>query len=309
MTEIRNGKVGTVEKSGTHRVEKRKSITFGVTLSVLIHAIGLWLIIDRNPLEVKPPAPGREPIVVSLESGKDETPMQSNPAIARPKSSPQSARPAVTAKKAPPKARQSREPVIASNTKPAAAPKTMPQPEAPQREMSAPDDMFSQLEAARKRRADANAAAQAAMPSVQENESQRANSVALANIAHSLKGANGNHRDNSGGIFQIRRVGFRDAEFMFHGWSANARRNSTRLVTVEQGAEADIEIAVVKKMIAIIREEKSDTFIWESHRLGKQLTLSARHEDEAELQRFLIREFFPDYTPSARTGENRSDHG
>ena len=53
----------------------------------------------------------------------------------------------------------------------------------------------------------------------------------------------------------------------------------------------------MKKMIELIREEKEGDFIWESHRLGRQITLSARLQDSAELQQFLLREFFSDYHP------------
>jgi hypothetical protein len=321
IAEVRNGNLGTIGgPSGGNASGKRTSIVVGVALSVLIHVIGLWLVIGRSPLVIKPPALGQERIVVSLVPQATEAPVQSKmpaPADSRPKSSLQSPPPRTPAKRTAPRPKQSRKPVIAGNAAPAVIPKTMPatpQPDVPHREMSVPDDMFTQLEAARKRRADANAnaeerASQAGSRSSQEGESQRTNSVALANIAESLKGLNGTRRDNAGGVFQVRHLGVHNAEFMFYGWSASSRRNSTRLVSVEQGAEVDIEIAVVKKMIEIIREEKPDTFVWESHRLGKQLTLSARPEDRAELEQFLIQEFFPDYIRSAPAGANRSGRG
>jgi hypothetical protein len=319
IAEVRNGNLGTIGgPSGGNASGKRTSIVVGVALSVLIHVIGLWLVIGRSPLVIKPPALGQERIVVSLVPQAAEAPVQSKmptPADSRPESSLQSSPPRTAAKRTAPRQKQSRKPVIAGNAAPAVIPKTMPatpQPDVPHREMPVPDDMFTQLEAARKRRTDANAeerASQAGSKSSQEDESQRTNSVALANIAESLKGLNGTRRDNTGGVFQVRHLGVRSAEFMFYGWSASSRRNSTRLVSVEQGAEVDIEIAVVKKMIEIIREEKPDTFVWESHRLGKQLTLSAKPEDRAELQQFLIQEFFPDYIRSAPAGANRSGRG
>lgn len=297
---------------------QRTSIVVGVMLSVLIHAIGVWLVIGRSPLVIKPPSLGQERIVVSLLPQATEAPAQSKmPAPANPgpesslKSSPSG--PAATRKA--PRPKQSRKPAIARNTAPPIHPKTtpvVPESDLPRREMSIPDDMFTQLEALRKRRAEANAeerASQSGNSSSQEEEAKRANSVALANIAESLKGLNGTRSDNSGGVFELRHLGIRNADFMFYGWNASSRRSSKRLVTVEQGAEVDIQTAVVKKMIEIIREEKSDTFVWESHRLGKQLTLSARPEDSAELQQFLIREFFPDYSFSVPRGASRSGRG
>jgi hypothetical protein len=295
---------------------KRTSIIIGVALSVLIHITGLWLVIGRSPLVIKPPALGQERIVVSLASQPTEAPVQAkipNPANSEPETSLQSSPPGAAAKRPAPRPKKSREPLIARNTTPATPPKTMPvepQPDAPHREMSIQDDMFTQLEAARKRRADANAEGRSSQAgSSQEDESKRANSVALANIAESLKGLNGNRRDNSGGVFEVRHLGIRSAEFMFYGWNQNSRRNSMRLVTVEQGAEDDIQVAVVKKMIEIIREEKNDTFVWESRRLGRHLTLSAKPENSAELQQFLIQEFFPEYIPSTPTGANRFGRG
>jgi hypothetical protein len=63
---------------------------------------------------------------------------------------------------------------------------------------------------------------------------------------------------------------------------------------VRKGENSDIRIAVVRKMIGIIREHESGEFLWESHRLGKQLTLSARARDNAELESFMMQEFFYD---------------
>lgn len=304
--------------SGGNAFRKRTSFVVGVALSVLMHVIGLWFVIERSPLVIKAPAPGEDRIIVSLAPPATEAPIQPKmraPAAPKPEASPRPSRPDSAAKRTAPRPKQSRKQAIARNTTPAVTPKTVPippQPEVAHPDMSMPDDMFTQLEAKRKRRADANAeerALEADNRPSQEDESRRANSVALANIAESLKGVSGAGRDKAGGVFQIRHLGFRKAEFMFYGWSTNSRRNSMRLVTVEQGAEADIQVAVVKKMIEIIREEKSDSFIWNSHRLGKQLTLSAKPEDRAELQQFLIREFFPGYIPSDPTGARRSDRG
>jgi hypothetical protein len=164
--------------------------------------------------------------------------------------------------------------------------------------MSVPDDMFTQIEAARRRRAQASAAerpspADAATPN--DSASRRDNSIAMANIAESLNRARGTSRERDGGVFQLRHLGVHEAEFMFHGWSVNSRRESSRIVTVDQGAETDIQTAVVKKMIEIIREQQHEDFTWISDRLGREVTLSARPQDSAELQRFLLREFFPDY--------------
>jgi hypothetical protein len=44
--------------------------------------------------------------------------------------------------------------------------------------------------------------------------------------------------------------------------------------------------------MTIVREYETGDFLWESPRLGRQLTLSARQKDNAELEAFLMQEFF-----------------
>lgn len=143
-------------------------------------------------------------------------------------------------------------------------------------------------------------APEAAETAPAQQAAENDNSVAMANIEFSMNRARG--KDDVGGLFQIRRVGYRDAEFMFYGWSERSRRNSTRLITVEQGSYADIQTAMIKKVIAIIREEKKGDFVWQSQQLGKPVTLSARPQDNKELEQFLMREFFPGHTPAAPLG-------
>ena len=51
---------------------------------------------------------------------------------------------------------------------------------------------------------------------------------------------------------------------------------------------------MVRRMIAIIREHTGSDFLWESPRLGREVTLSARPADNAGLEDFMMREFFRD---------------
>lgn len=97
-----------------------------------------------------------------------------------------------------------------------------------------------------------------------------------------------------GGVFQIEHMSDDAAEFLFYGWHRQLRRNMAQLIEVRKGANADIRIAVIRKMIAIIREYEQDDFLWESQRLGRSLMLSARTRDNAGLEDFLMTEFFGD---------------
>jgi hypothetical protein len=47
-------------------------------------------------------------------------------------------------------------------------------------------------------------------------------------------------------------------------------------------------------MISIIRRYENEDFVWESHRLGRNITLSARAQDTRDLENFMLREFFDD---------------
>ena len=49
---------------------------------------------------------------------------------------------------------------------------------------------------------------------------------------------------------------------------------------------------MIRRMIAIIRQHYQGDFDWESQRLGLTISKSARLEDSAELEDFLMQEFF-----------------
>jgi len=134
---------------------------------------------------------------------------------------------------------------------------------------------------------------QPAEPAPAESANDRALRIAKANIA-AAQGKSGADRDDTGGIFSVDK-GYHSADVKFRGWNTNFKRNWTQQVHVEQGAELDIETAVVKEMIKVIRKEKQGDFQWESRRLGRVVTLSARKEDEQELVTFLLKEMFPEY--------------
>ena len=91
-----------------------------------------------------------------------------------------------------------------------------------------------------------------------------------------------------------RRSEYDYAEFYFFGWNKDISRNAKQLIEVRKGDNADIRIAIVRKMIGIVREYETGDFLWESHRLGRQLTLSARARDNTELESFMMQEFFYD---------------
>ena len=90
----------------------------------------------------------------------------------------------------------------------------------------------------------------------------------------------------------MRRVSEDEAEFLFFGWSNEAKRRQTQTIEVKRGNAPDIRIAVVRRMIGIIREDVDGDFTFRSARLGRDVQLSARLADNTELEQFMLREFF-----------------
>jgi hypothetical protein len=128
-----------------------------------------------------------------------------------------------------------------------------------------------------------------------ENEQERDNRLAAENLGFNRVPTFGAGRKTGGGIFQIASMRYDSAEFFYFGWDKMIRRNAQQMIEVRRSGNASIELAVVRRMIAIIREQSSADFIWESVRMRRDFTLSARPADSAGLEDFLLKEFFPDY--------------
>jgi hypothetical protein len=150
-------------------------------------------------------------------------------------------------------------------------------------------DMQALIEARRNARNAANGQAP------EESEGDRAMRLIKANVAAANGKSNGGDRNDTGGMFEVVDKSYHSAGLKFRGWNPNFKRRWLQQVTVEQGAEIDIETAIVKKMIEIIRKEKPGDFIWESRRLNRNVPMSARVQDQAELQAFLFKEMFPEH--------------
>ena len=124
-------------------------------------------------------------------------------------------------------------------------------------------------------------------------------------IAQNLAGLNepraltGNPK-NGGGLFQITLKSYDFAEFRFFGWNSEIGRQAPQRIEVRKGSNPTIDIAIVRRMIAIIRETQKGDFTWRSDRSGRDVTLSARPEDNERLENFLMQEMFgPPPRPAA----------
>ncbi|CAN5362520.1 hypothetical protein BH11PSE11_BH11PSE11_20600 [soil metagenome] len=158
-------------------------------------------------------------------------------------------------------------------------------PEAPVAVTQPPTDITTLINAARERR---NAAGR------DQGDNQRgatADDVIAANINHSLQ-TQSRAFSGTNGVFQILHMGPRMAEFSFRGWKSDSGRDWKQVIAVDAGPHGDVELAVVQRMIQLIRSHFSGDFNWESHRLHRMMVLSARVDDNAALEDFMMREFF-----------------
>ena len=266
------------------QTRERRSIATGIGLSLLLHALLLFL----SPLrpttgEVPLSAKVQGPLVVRLVPAAPAPPVLAT-----------APEPARIPEPPPPRRR---EPVIAVPRKslrpppivePPAAPTPAPiQP--PQPAAAPPVDFLAMLNA--RRRATEEAAAHANAEARANGHEPSADEIATANINRNLATLSRN-RDGTNGIFQILSKGTRTAQFSFRGWTTDANSSWRQVIDVDAGLNGDIELAIVRKMIELIRTHYQGDFNWESHRLGRVVVLSARLEDNAALEAFLLHEFF-----------------
>ena len=153
-------------------------------------------------------------------------------------------------------------------------------------------DTMSMLTAARERRraleaaaAEENSAAQQASHGSSDND------IAMANINRNLQSAI-HPRKGTNGIFTIISKGARIGQFSFRGWTNDPRQSTHETFEVDAGIGGNVELAIVRKMIELIRKHYAGNFNWESSRQGRVLELSARPADNAFLEEFMMREFF-----------------
>lgn len=256
-----------------------RRIRIAFVLSLLVHA-AVFLALPKpeyKPLRVSSRA---GPMVVELTPAERPQPEVSPVPVPQPVRPPTpthpTTKPLVTAR---PNTPQAAPPVP---TPPPEPPKPQPQP-APQ------VDMLAMIQARRAQRRAAEAAAARGSIGIPgaRNIPEDEGAVALEQNLKSL-----NNDDQTGGIFEILSQSTRSAEYAFNGWRPDTHRRWREVIEVEAPNGVDIEHAVIRSMIALIRTHYTGDFLWESHRLQKVVRLSARQEDTEELEEFMLREFY-----------------
>ncbi len=253
----------------------------GLLISLCFHIIFFVVMPKREVNEDSPPQGAQGTMVVQLSPSSPSPPP--SPAVAAVTPPPQQAqRPRTVAPLSP-----------RMMTAPSATPQSIPlepEPPAPIRPPeAAPTDFMSMVNANRERRAAAESAARAQGRSSGREPS--ADDIAMANINRNIRSLT--KGEGTSGVFQILSKGHRAAQFAFRGWTTDSRNSRREVIDVDAGLNGNIDQAIIRRMMELIRTHYKGDFNWDSQRLGRVVVLSARVDDSAGLEEFMMREFFP----------------
>lgn len=285
-----------------YRADRHLNITISrntllaIVFSLLLHAL-LFFVVPQITFDKPGMAPARA-IEVSLAPltmpTKTEEPQQSVPVAVKP---------VEPVKKASPKAPSSRiiTQKLLSAQKPAFAVPEIPtpkaKPELDKRPFKEPDvnalpveqqytDMAAYVKARQARRQDYEAAAaEINAEAVARERGQTEARLSEERLKRNLK-------SGTNGIFEITSLGQRNATFSFRGWTNDYSTSNRQFFEVEATGGQDVRLVMIRRMIELIREHYQGNFNWESRRLGRSVVQSARPEDSAGLEDFLMMEFF-----------------
>ncbi|MER0203064.1 MAG: hypothetical protein DU480_04230 [Nitrosomonas sp.] len=262
---------------------------------LIIWGLGFFLSMPEVEIDTPPP------IAASfIDLSEDENATSSMPASAPSPPPPQPEKPKIEepkpAPKSPPLPAQT--PPSRPQTKPKAAEKPVkPKAPIPAKEVAktkappqppsdAPSDLSEYINQSKaRRRAEGLFDTPDSAPAATAKQLS-ADEIRMANIRRNLQ------NPGTSGIFQIIRIGPRTAEFSFRAWTTGQSNPRLQTVHVEAGPDGNVELAIIRRMIQLIREHYKEDFNWESHRLHRVVVLSAREKDTAGLEEFLMREFF-----------------
>jgi outer membrane biosynthesis protein TonB len=263
----------------------RRRTVLGLTLSVLVHVI-LFSVL-RAKLDTPPrlETPGKPDAPLQVTFIKPPAPRPEPPrAEPKPVEEPKKA----VTKPAPKRAAPPRQSARAAPAQaPAQAPPTPNSITVPVAEAAPEMDFSSMMNRNRERRQAAEEVAAKENAAARAAENPSANDIARANIAFQERRGRGTN-----GVFEIISKGPRVAQYSFRGWTDDQRRSQRQTIEVDAGPGGNVEMAIVDSMIALIRKYYSGDFSWDSQRLGRVVTLSARQTDTQGLQAFLMKEFF-----------------
>jgi len=253
-------------------------------ISLLIHAVILFFVVPKIQLDkIKEPTtfevelalPEQAKVIPEPPPEPDLNPLQELPAEPLPQKKIITQKPNKNTK--PPVFSV---PEVLPTAKP--EPQTLPQPQEKPQET----DMFAALNAKR------------AVRDQSESEAAKVNAEAAAREIGSSDDEKRdakikrNFQNGINGVFEITRLESRSASFTFLGWTSSLSNAHREFFEVEASQGEDVRRVMIRRMIALIRVHYQGDFDWESHRLGRTVVMSARLEDSAGLEDFLMTEFF-----------------
>ena len=273
------------------RLNISRNTLFAFVISVVLHLLALLFLLpkfDLNPsprattLEVslapKPTAPVIAPEQAPLPIPSPTTPELKKKIIAK----------KPTSKPSKPKVGDFSVPKVLTTPQPSpqTAPITAPIKPKPQTPIDAPTDMMAMVNQKRAQRE--------ALESVAARENAAAAAAERGPSAEEKRDANikRNFESGTNGIFEITRLESRSASFTFLGWTSSLSNARREFFEVEASNGQDVRLLMIRRMIGLIRTHYQGDFDWESHRLNRTIVKSARVEDSAELEEFLMQEFF-----------------
>lgn len=260
------------------RLHVSRNTLIAFAISLIIHAIILFIVVPKIQLDkLKEPTTFQVDLAPPQQAKIEPEPMLQE-SIPEPLPEPIKKPKIITQKP-----RKNTKPPVFKVPEVLATPK--PAPEKLPQEKPLETDMFAALNAKRAAR------------EAQEGDAARQNEVAAAaeqGLTEEQKRderIKNNLKSGTNGIFEIKRLESKNASFSFKGWT-DYSNVKLQYYEVEASDGQDVRLVMIRRMIAIIREHYNGDFPWESHRLGRTITKSARQEDSAELEDFLMQEFF-----------------
>lgn len=263
---------------------------------LIIWGLGFFLSIPEVEIETPPPIAASFIDLNETEDAKSSLPASPQSAPTPPQEKPKAVEEVKPAPKLPPLPAPS--PPSRSQPKPKAAEKpSKPTPTQsakdkaitkalPKAAPDAPTDLSDYINQAKARRRAEGFIDNDDMAANTATPQPTADEIRMANVRRNLQ------TPGTSGIFQILRIGPRTAEFSFRAWTTGQSNPRLQTIQVEAGPDGNVELAMVRRMIQLIREHYKEDFNWESHRLHRVVVLSAREKDSAGLEDFLMREFF-----------------
>lgn len=274
------------------RLHVSRNTLIAFVVSIVLHLLALLFLVPKIDLNPSPQATTMEVSLAPKPTAPEVTPEPETVPEPIPSPAPEVKKKIIaknpTSKPSKPKASDFSVPKVLTTPQPSpqTVPITSPIKPQPQTATDAPADMMAMVNQKRAQREE------------QESDAARQNAVAAAAergpSAEEKRDANikRNFQSGTNGVFEITRLESRSASFTFLGWTSSLSNARREFFEVEASAGQDVRLLMIRRMISLIRTHYQGDFDWESHRLGKTIVLSARTEDSAGLEDFLMVEFF-----------------